>query len=69
MDHDHDSADLPGLKQAELREAAHEGPHGSHAGGHTGPVEEHDGREHAHEAGHGVHEPVAAEEHGEEEAR
>ena len=53
MDHDHDSADLPGLKQAELREAAHEGPHGSHAGGHTGPVEEHDGREHAHEAGHG----------------
>ncbi len=53
MDHDHDSTDLPGLKQAELREAAHEGPHGSHADGHTGPVEEHDGREHAHEAGHG----------------
>ena len=53
MDHDHDSADLPGLKQAELREAAHEGPHGSHADGHTGPVEEHDGREHAHEASHG----------------
>ena len=42
MDHDHDSADLPGLKQAELREAAQEGPHGSHADGHPGPVEEHD---------------------------
>ena len=50
MDPDHDPQDRPGLKQAELREAAHEGPHGSHADGHTGPVEEHDAREHAHEA-------------------
>ncbi len=50
MDHEHDPADLPGLKQAELREAAHEGPHGSHDDGREGPVEEHDAREHAHEA-------------------
>ena len=50
MDHDHDPSDLPGLKQAELREAAHEGPHGSHDDGHTGPVEERDAREHAHGA-------------------
>ncbi|GAB5550204.1 MAG: heavy metal translocating P-type ATPase [Sandaracinaceae bacterium] len=55
MDHDHDPTDLPGLKQAELREAAHEGPHGSHADGHTGAAEEHDAREHAHEtADHGT---------------
>jgi len=55
MDHDHDPTDLPGLKQAELREAAHEGPHGSHADGHTGAAEEHDARGHAHEtADHGT---------------
>ena len=55
MDHDHDPSDLPGLKQAELREAAHEGPHGSHDDGHTGPVEERDAREHAHGAAdHGL---------------
>ena len=47
MDHDRDPTDLPGLKQSELREAANEGPHGSHADGHTGPVEERDAREHA----------------------
>jgi P-type Cu2+ transporter len=47
---DRDPADRPGLKQAELRDAAHEGPHGSHDDGHKGPVEEHDAREHAHEA-------------------
>ena len=50
MDHDHDAPDLPGLKQAELRETAHEGPHGSHAEGHKGPVERRDAREQAHEA-------------------
>ena len=49
MDHDHDSADLPGLKQAELREAAHEGPHGSHDNGRKGAVERHDPAERAHE--------------------
>ncbi len=62
--HDH-AADKPGLKQAELREAAHEGPHGSHADAHKGPVERHDPMEHAHEqadhaaaphAGHEGHE-------------
>ncbi|WP_218830435.1 copper-translocating P-type ATPase [Rubrivirga marina] len=47
---DPDAADRPGLKQAELREAAHEGPHGSHDDGHEGAVEEHDHAEHAHEA-------------------
>ena len=52
MDHDHDSADLPGLKQAELREAAHEGPHGSHADGHLGAVEEHDARNSSHKMDH-----------------
>ena len=31
----------PALKQVELREAAHEGPHGSHADGHPGPIEDH----------------------------
>lgn len=50
MDHDPPPANSPGLKQAELREAAHEGPHGSHTDGYTGPVEKHDAREHAHEA-------------------
>ena len=52
MAHDHahhGPADEPGLKQAELREAAHEGPHGSHADGHKGAVEERDPAEHAHE--------------------
>ena len=38
--HEH-THEPPGLKQAELREAAHEGPHGSHADGHEGPVEDH----------------------------
>ena len=50
MDHEPNPADLPGLEQAELREAAHEGLHGSHAAGHTGAVEERDVREHVHEA-------------------
>ncbi len=39
----------PGLTQAELREAAHEGPNGSHADGHTSAAEEHDPADHAHE--------------------
>ena len=52
MDHDHGAADLPGLKQAELREAAQEGPHGSHDDGHRGAVEEHDARNAAHEMDH-----------------
>ncbi|WP_412070190.1 heavy metal translocating P-type ATPase [Rubrivirga sp. IMCC43871] len=45
---DDSPADAPGLKQADLREAAHEGPHGSHADGHPGPVEEHDAGEARH---------------------
>ena len=48
--HNHGPEHRPGLKQAELREAAHEGPHGSHADGHEGAVEAHDPAEHAHEA-------------------
>ena len=47
MQHDHHPADRPGLKQAELREAAHEGPHGSHADGHRGPIEEHPPMDHS----------------------
>ena len=43
---DHDPTVPPGLKQAELREAAHEGPHGSHADARTGPVEEHAAMDH-----------------------
>ena len=35
-------------------EAAHEGPHGSHAAGHAGPVERRDPAAHAHD-GHGDH--------------
>ncbi len=46
----HAPHDEPGLKQAELREAAHEGPHGSHADAHKSTVEEHDPGEHVHEA-------------------
>ncbi|MEM1043599.1 MAG: copper-translocating P-type ATPase [Bacteroidota bacterium] len=38
MDHDRDPSDLPGLKQPAHREPANEGPHGSHADGHPGPV-------------------------------
>ena len=59
--HAHHAADEPGQKQAELREAAHEGPHGSHVDTRKGAVEEHDPAEHAHEradhapAPHGGH--------------
>ena len=56
----HHAHDAPGQKQAELREAAHEGPHGSHADARKSAVEEHDPAEHAHEAaphdGHAGHE-------------
>ena len=53
MEPDHDPQDHPGLKQAELREAAHEGPHGSHDDGQAGPVERRDAHEHAGAANHG----------------
>lgn len=60
MDHDPDPADLPGLKQAELREAAHDDPHGWHEDAHTDAVEAHDARKHAHEAmGHTPEEHAA----------
>ncbi len=60
--HEHDLADpvpsgeKPGLKQQELRDAAQDGPHGSHDDGRRGPVEHarrgHGGHE-GHKPGHG----------------
>ena len=46
MDSEHSTP--PGIKQTSLREAAHEGPHGSHVDGHAGPIEAHDAHEVAH---------------------
>ena len=46
----HHAHDEPGLEQAELREAAHEGPHGSHADARKSATEAHDPAERAHEA-------------------
>lgn len=40
--HDHPNHTEPALKQAELREAAHEGPHGSHADARKSAAEAHD---------------------------
>ncbi|MEL7363500.1 MAG: heavy metal translocating P-type ATPase, partial [Bacteroidota bacterium] len=53
--HDHHSSDKPGQKLAERREAAHEGPHGSHADARKSAAEERDPAEHGHGAhdGHG----------------
>ncbi|MEL6614141.1 MAG: copper-translocating P-type ATPase [Bacteroidota bacterium] len=68
MDHDHDPADLPGLKQAELREAAHEGPHDSHDDGHESAAEGHDHADHIHETADQTtasHDEHAAMDHGE----
>ncbi len=63
-EHDHHghSAHQPGLKQTELREAAQEGPHGSHYAGHEGPVEQHDPTatpHDGHEGGHSDHDDHA----------
>ncbi|HET6567960.1 MAG TPA: HAD-IC family P-type ATPase, partial [Rhodothermales bacterium] len=65
MNHDHHAdhthhqpaaaADQPGLEQAELREAAHEGPHGSHEHGHPGPVEQGHAAHMRHGGGHEHH--------------
>ena len=52
-DHDHHDTE-PGLKQAELHEAAHEGPHGSHADGTEGPVEQHGHDHHGHHEHHAM---------------
>ena len=49
----HEHARGLGLKQAELQEAAHEGPHGSHVDGRQGAAEAHGPAEHAHGAAHG----------------
>lgn len=53
-------AGRPGLKQTELEEATHEGPHGSHADAHPGPVERVERRRHVERdhAGHGEHAPA-----------
>jgi Cu2+-exporting ATPase len=49
MTHDHKSAaQRPGLEQAELSDAAFEGPHGSHEAGHAGASEAHSGHRHHH---------------------
>ena len=72
--HEHDLSDpvppgeKPGLEQQELRDAAQEGPHGSHEDGRLGPVEDapgghggHDGHKPGHgEMGHDHHAMMVA---------
>ena len=45
MNHSH----TPGLEQAELADAAREGPHGSHQDGHPGPAQQHDAHANHHD--------------------